>query len=241
MSAGRPMIKSNQVNMNELNTGDTLLLGENLLAGVQTANAGMTLTAAAIVSGIITRLGTGGGAGFTDTTDTAQNIINALAGNSPAAELIPGTTFRLRYINTIAQAMTFAAGTGVTLDTTNGSGTLDRAASGWRDYLFTINNSSTTTTQQCVTTNTSKVVTFVLAAGRTARNMGPESTPITPGMLVSGTGITAGTKIDGITLGLGGSIGVHLDTNATATSTALGVTLTFGPSITVSSLGAGTL
>lgn len=81
--------------------------------GVQTTNTavtgtvGGTLTAAAIVGGIITR--TGPTAAYTDTTDAAAAIIAAM--NSQ----IVGNSWALRLINDTAYAETVAAGTGVTL------------------------------------------------------------------------------------------------------------------------------
>jgi hypothetical protein len=59
----------------------------------------------------------------------------------------------------------------------------------------------------------------------------PRAVNITPGMTVSGTGITAGTRVLGVTQGQGGVTGVTLDANATATSAAGGVALTFLPTV----------
>lgn len=66
-----------------------------------------TLTAASIVGGVITR--SGSTSAFTDTTDTAANIVAAIT--SPVA----GESFFLYIRNTTAFAETFAGGTGVTL------------------------------------------------------------------------------------------------------------------------------
>jgi hypothetical protein len=65
------------------------------------------LTAAALLGGFITRSGPTGA--FTDTTDTAANIIAALSG------LPIGTTRNVEYINTSSQTATLAGGTGVTV------------------------------------------------------------------------------------------------------------------------------
>lgn len=237
MSAGRPMIQSTQVNAVELNPGDTLLLGEGVAAGaISTVGAGI-LTGAALASGIITRTGPVGA--YTDTTDSAQNIITALAGNGYAVDSLPGTSWRMRYINTVAEAMTLAAGTGVVLNTT-GSGVLNVAASTVREWLMHILNSTATTTQNAVVTNNSKVVTWVLPGNRSSRVLGPNGPgDITTGQLVAGAGIAAATTVAGITLGQGGSIGIILSANATADSGSLGTVLTFSPRVSITGIGGG--
>ena len=217
--------------------GDILGLGESMTNGLlSTAGAG-TWTGPLIATGLIRR--TGPVAGFTDTTDTSTNIINALIGNSAAGPGYVGISFRMRFINTVAQALTFAAGTGVVV----GLGTLNVAASLWRDYLWTILNSSPQVIVACNTTNASAVVTFALPTGQSSLPIGPNplSVNITPGMTVSGTGITAGTTVLGVTQGVGGIIGVTLSANATATSTVGSPpALTFMPTVLVDSIGSGT-
>lgn len=77
---------------------------------ISTVGAG-TLTAAAIVGGLITR--SGSTAAFTDTTDTAAAIVAAIetAGGVPEA----GMSFYLKIINTTAFLDTLAGGSNVTL------------------------------------------------------------------------------------------------------------------------------
>lgn len=217
--------------------GDLIAGGEAIAAGaISTVGAG-SLTGSAIAAGLITR--TGPTAGYTDTTDTAQNILTALAGNTPASDIVPGTTFRLMFFNTVAFLATLAVGRGVTLGAF-GSGVTNVQASGVREYLLTVLNSSLETALNCVTTNASPVVTFVLPPGTTSLPMGavpnPAGLTITPGMIVTGTGIPAGTTVVGVTQGQGGVIGVTLSANATATSPAGGVSLTFSPSIRIDGL-----
>ena len=77
----------------------------DFVTNIPTVGAG-TLTAASIVSGIINR--TGPTTAFTDTTDTAANIIAAL----PNA--VVGQSFSLWIINQTAFVDTLAAGTGIT-------------------------------------------------------------------------------------------------------------------------------
>lgn len=218
--------------------GDVLGLGEVISANATVGAA--TWTGAQIATGVISR--SGSVAGYTDTTDNAANILAALAGNAPAADVQPGTTFRLRVLNTVAFLLTFAAGTGVVA----GSGTLNIAASTGRDYLITVLSSCPLQTLQCSTTNASAAVTFVLPAGAVALPFQGSNGPIGAisnllGATVSGTGITAGTTVIGITQGQGGATGITLSANATATSAAGGTPLTFQPTIRFDSLGGITL
>jgi hypothetical protein len=233
MSGLRPTGMKGEVIDSMIASGDILLSGE-VIGSLGTAGAG-TWAGALIATGLFRR--TGPGAGYTDTTDTAANILAALAGNSPSAEVAPGTTFRLRVLNTVAFLLTFAAGVGVV----TGTGTLNVSASTWRDFLFTVLNSSPAQQLNCNTVNASAAVTFVLPPGISAYKMGPDpqAVNITPGMSVSGTGISAGTTVIGVTQGQGGVIGVTLSANATATNN--GVQLTFSPTIQVDGIGSGTL
>jgi hypothetical protein len=69
----------------------------------------------------------------------------------------------------------------------------------------------------------------------------PQGISITPGQIVTGTGINAGTTVLGVTQGPGGVTGVTLSANATATSAAGGVPLTFSPNIRIDGLRSSTL
>jgi hypothetical protein len=91
---------------------------------------GSTLTAGQLVGGVIMR--SGPTAAYTDTTDSAANIVAAI----PNPQV--GTAFRLRIVNTVAFADTIAAGAGVTL-----SGTTAIAASTYRDFVGIITNVGT--------------------------------------------------------------------------------------------------
>lgn len=234
MSAGRAVIDNNGAMPFALvNPGDILLLGE-APSSLTTAGAG-TLTAAMFATGLTVRSGQSGATN--DTTDTAANIISALAGNSVAC-LLPGTTFRWRYINTVAASvLTLVAGTGVTLDTTTVPNAVTTvAASSMKDFLVTIVNASPSALFSCSTTNGSATVNFVVNGQIGTRNFPPNgSMTVTPGQSVSGTGISAGTTVLGIILGQGGATGVTLSANATATATPAsgGVALTFGPSVKI--------
>lgn len=103
---------------------------------ITTAGAG-TLTAATLMGGFIVR--TGPTAAFTDTTDTAANILAALVPNVNAiAEY--GQTFLVFYVNLSSFTATIAAGTNVTL-----AGTLTVPAGGVRVLLGSVTGASTLT------------------------------------------------------------------------------------------------
>lgn len=212
-------------------------IGSLAAGAISTVGAG-TWTAAAIANGLLRRTGPTGA--YTDTTDTAANIIAAIKGNYDTSNTLCGVAFELVVQNTVAYALTFAAGTGVVA----GTGTLDIAASKVRKYLVTILNDQPVVTLNGTVTNGSKVITFALPAGAASIPMlgsGAELgyVQLTPGMSVTGTGIASGAKVDGITLGQGGFTGVHLDTNSTADGT--NIQLTFGPSIRFDSINLGDL
>lgn len=213
-----------------LAAGDIAGLAETI--GTLTTVGAGTILAATLAQGILVRSGPVGG--FTDTTDTATNILAAISGNLSQAIVQPGSTWRFRYINSVAQAMTFAAGAGVVA----GIGTLNVAASLVRDYLITVLSTQIPVTVQSNTTNASAVVTFVFPPGLTAYKIGPDPSAVNiqVGATVSGTGITVGTTVIGVTTNQAGVTGVTLSANATATSVAGGVALTYGPTIKFDSL-----
>lgn len=208
---------------------------------ISTVGAG-TLTGAAIASGIIARTGPVGG--FIDTTDSAWNIIQALAGGFSAPDAVQGISFILTYQNKVAQAMTFAAGAGVTAGSN-----VNVAASAVRDYLVTILNASPPVTLSSGTTNATKNITFNSPIQTGTYDTNSTNTKgygtVTPGMVVSGTGITAGTKVVGLVYGdqaRGFSpnfiVGVTTDTNSTATNA--DVDLLFSPNVKFEGIGAYT-
>jgi len=108
------------------------------------------------------------------------------------------------------------------------------------EYLMTVLNASPQITLTLNTTNGSPTTTFVFPSGTTAWPIGPSpiASNITPGMTVSGTGITAGTRVLSVQQGPGGITGVTLDANATATGSA---SIIFSPTILIDSLRQSTL
>lgn len=217
-----------------LNPGDAELI--SAVPGVNTTNGASTLTAASIVTSVIFR--SGSGAGYTDTFDTAANIYAALIGNGNAPAIVPGLGFPLRIVNTVAFLETLTLGAGMVA----GNGTIATvSASGWRDFWLTFLSAQPPITVVGNNTNGSAVVTFTLAAGQTALAMGPSLTAINimVGATATGTGIPANTTVLGITQAPGGIIGVTLSANCTSTNT--NINISFGSTIQIHGLGAGTL
>lgn len=237
MALAIPEIRDGSGFVRTIAPGDILGGGEAITAGKLVTIGAGTILGAAIASGIITR--TGPTAGYTDTTDTANNILQALAGAANAPPALPGSTFRMLFINTVAFAMTLAAGRGVVLGT-NGANVVNCAASLVREYLLTILNNTPEVSLNANTVNNSPTVTFVLPPNMLSLPMGQASNTqgltITPGMSVTGTGVAAATTVIGITQGQGGIVGVTLSANATATSAVGGVSLTFSPTIEIDGL-----
>lgn len=84
--------------------------GRSIVA-LNTVGAG-TITAAMFIAGIVARGGAQSGAAFTDTTDTAANIIGAIT------RPIVGQSFTVTYDNNTNATATIASGTGVTISGT---------------------------------------------------------------------------------------------------------------------------
>lgn len=97
----------------------------NVITTINTVGNG-TIPAAAMLGRIVSRTGTQSGA-FTDTTDTAANIISLLSASAAI-----GTSFQFRYINNTSQQATLQGGAGVTL-----SGLNIVTGGAWIDLLVT--------------------------------------------------------------------------------------------------------
>lgn len=213
MSLVKPLVFENGFNRPVAN-GDVEAWGE-VIGTLGTVGAGV-LTAALITGySILSRSGPVGA--YADTTDTAANIIASVAVNGQTP--MQGTTFRQRILNTVAFICTYTAGTGVTL-----AGVTAIAASSYRDYLITLTNTTPVSIASAATTNASAIVTGMDAA---------ETALVSPGQLVTGTGIQAGSTVLSVQPG----IGVTLSLAATATAGI--VALTFSPTVTVTGIGGG--
>lgn len=90
--------------------GTTNVIANPIITSLATVGAG-TVSAAAINGGLISRSGSQSGTPFTDTTDTAANII---AGNTGLIGKI-GESFILFYTNSTNAIATLTGGTGVTV------------------------------------------------------------------------------------------------------------------------------
>lgn len=216
----RPVVVDNLM-QRPVAPGDVLIGGEQINSTLTTVGAG-TILGNQLISGIINRTGPTGA--FTDTTDSAQNIINSIlsnvylatGANTPLGVPV-GTTFRVSYINSVAFAMTLAAGSGVTL----GANT-NVSASSVKDYLVTVTNGTPTQVYAATTTNASAVITGLNTA---------QTQNLSVGQAVSGTGIAANSVIVSVQPG----VGVTLNNNATASGQL--VALTFSPTVRIDSLG----
>lgn len=213
--------------------GDLLACGTGFAnaTAIVTVGAGVW-TAASIASGNINRTGPVGA--FTDTTDTAQNILAAIQGNGYAPDTIQGLVFKTRFYNGVAQALTLAIGVGVKL----GSNT-PCAASLWKDYEWTVLCATPEVTiPSVIMTNGNKVLTFTTPIPMSPPNFNGTQPLITPGMSLTGVSLTAGTLVVGLTYGQGTITGVTTDTNSTGTTTN---PVTFSPNLRVDGAGAGTI
>ena len=228
MSYARALIQDGQLNR-AVAPGDTLILGE--VIGTNAVAGASTLTALMVASGILYR--SGPTANFTDTTDTAANMIaqlvaqynytaSATSGIASGVGVQNGSTFRLKYINSVAFVATIAAGVGVTL----GYNATTVNASSVKEFLITVLNGTPQQSFAANVTNGSAVVTGLTQF---------QTSQITAGMLVTGAGIPGGTTVAGVVSG----VGVTLSANATASN--VQTVLQFSPQVRVDGLGQGLL
>ena len=216
MSYVKPQVRDNGF-VRDLINGDVQAAGE-VIGTLTTVGAG-SLTAALITGfSILSRTGPVGA--YADTVATASDIVAALAVNGQTP--MPGSTHRLRILNTVAFINTITTNTGVTL-----SGTTAIAASSFRDFLITLTNTTPAAIVTGNTTNASAVLSGFTQA---------QLALITPGMLVTGTGIAASSTVLGVNLNAGT---VTMNNNATAT--AAGISLTFSPTVSIAGIGGGTI
>jgi hypothetical protein len=228
MAVQKPLIFDQSGSAARLLQQGDVMGGAEYYNTLATVGAG-TITGALFNSNLLKRTGPTGA--FTDTTDTAANIIAAilatfvgtgvtLGGVGGAGGIQPGTTWRLRYINTVAFAMTLAAGAGVTI-VANGNVN----PSSVKDYLITITNGTPTQVFTC-NTNTSTSVTGMSQS---------QTNQLSVGMAVTGSGVAANSVITAVIPG----VGVTLN-NAT-TTTVVNNSLTFTPTISIEGIGQGLL
>lgn len=212
MSLGKPII-SDAGTPRQVTTGD-IIAGAEAYNTYSWAGSG-TLFGYLLAGNILKRVAPTGA--YTDTVDTSANILAAI---SPTGSVQAGTTWRFKYINTAAFAMTLATNTGVTI-VANGNVN----ASSVKEYLITVTNGTPPQIFSGSITSGSPVV-----SGLTPSQL----QLLSVGMLVSGAGISVNTTIVGI-----GTSSLTLSANATATNPL--VSLTFNPTITIEGIGQGPL
>lgn len=205
---GIPMIKSGSDLPRPMQDGDLAPMNWQS-NGLATVGAGVW-TAALIAGGLIRRTGPVGG--YTDTTDTAENIRIAL-GNPPF-----GVSFLLLFCNDVAQALTFAAGVGVTT-----TGTVTVANSVKRLYNVTMVNNTPQQAYVATIDGTTAVLTGMTRA---------MTDTLSVGMFASGTGIAAASFINSIQPGVGVTLGVNTTGGVVATPV-----VTFSPVVNFEGLG----
>lgn len=213
--------------------GDTVL-GSESFQPLVTIGAGSVL-ASLMLSGVLYRTGPTGA--YTDTYDTPENIITALAGNLFAGAVVAGLSFKLRVVNSVAFIQTITLPSGIVA----GSGVVATIpASSWRDLLFTFTNVQQPVSNAANTTNGSAVVTWAMNPGQLVEYMGPSpfALNIQPGCTVKGTGVPTNTTVLSVQQGQGGTTGITMSANATATGLSA---LSFNPTMKVDSSGSGTL
>lgn len=199
--------------------GDLICGGEILGNSALTTVGAGTLTAAIVTSGYCVRTGPTGA--YTDTTDTATNIVNSLIAQNNGETIPQGTTFKFRHINTVAYAMTLAAGTNVTLGTVPAT---TIAASGFKDYLVTVTCGAPEVVIVGSTTSGNKILTGMTAA---------QTKNIKVGMAVTGTGIGASAVVTSVQPGVGCNVSVN------STATADNIAITFSPTVRIDAISMG--
>lgn len=204
-----------------IGNGD-LLANNEIIQALASSNAALQLTGAQVTSGILRRTLPAGN--YADIFPAASDLIAALqsqayigTGSYTPVGVPDGTSFRLRYINTVAFTNTPTIGTGGTLGNSTAI-----AASSVKDYLITVTSGTPGSVVTGNTTNGSAVITN-MNAGLLQY--------ITAGQLITGTGIPAAATVLSVQPG----VGVTISANATATNAS--VALTFGPSYRVDGIG----
>ncbi len=171
---------------------------------VTDATAGnITLPVAGFLAGWIDR--SGPGAGYGDTTPTADQLLAALP------ELTRGDSFSLLISSSVAFANTLVAGSGVVF-----AGTSGVAASSTREYLVTL----TSEPKRAVTISGSTLN----ASGVLSNFTEAQLSTIGVGMAVTGTGVGASAKVTAVNL-----TARTVTVDVVSTATADNIALTFTP------------
>lgn len=165
--------------------------------------ASITMPVAAFLDGWLDR--SGPGAGYGDTTPSADALVAALP------DITRGDSFLMLITSSVAFANTIVAGTGITL-----AGTTVVAASSTREYLLTLlSEPKRTRVASGSTTNTSATLTNI--SDTDLQNLGV-------GMIVTGTNVPASTTVLAVNL-----TARTVTMSANATGTGDNIALTFTP------------
>lgn len=195
----------------------------------QNGTVGLSYSGSAIAGGVILRTGTLAGAA-NDLFVDSNTVVSAVS-ISDYQRASAGSQFRLRIINSnTSQVITLTGGTGITLN-----GTMTLATNTWREVLIRVVAGAPPTVQVGSTTNATNTVQLVGVNGNPYFNHLNNGNIIEVGMLVTGTGIQAGTTVSGITPE--GLLTISQNANATGSNT----TLSFFPVVTIDNLGSGTI
>lgn len=178
------------------------LTSTNLLASTTLSTVGAgTITAAGIAGAVTTRTGSQSNTAFTDTTDTADNIIAAL----PNANI--GQSFIYRYRNNTDATATITGGSGVTVSgiaaappnttveflvTYTAASTMtmvgiSRTVPSTTSGTFVANGATPVTVTNSIVTANSNIIVTLKTVGGTVSPTRPNVLTITPG-----TGFTVG-------------------------------------------------
>lgn len=204
----------------QLQQGDVLAAAEVVPATIATTN--ITVTGQILAQPIVLR--SNGGASV-DTIDSAANIIAALVAGLGNGGLQQNTSWRVKYISSLAFTCTLTATANTGITVTNGVVN----GSSVKDFLVTVTNPTPVQTIAGMTVNASAVVSGFTQAQLAA---------LTPGMIVTNAvnGLQ-GTTILAINSAAGA---VTMSGNANATS-ATPVAITFSPTVAIYGLGQGLL
>lgn len=206
--------------LRQVQSGDVVAASEVIPATISSTTP--TVTGQMLFSGIV--LKSNGSAG-TDTIDSAANIVAAVVAGIGGTGIQPGTTTRLKYIQSTAFASTLTATANTGITVTNGVVN----ASSVKEFLVTVVNGTPAKGLFAQTTNSSAVLSGISQSDLQA---------LTPGMVVTNAvaGLQ-GTTILSINIAAGT---VTMSGNANATNTTP-VSVSFSPVISIYGIGQGLL
>lgn len=197
------------------------------------SNTGVTLTCAQLLSGLINRTGSAS-AGFTDTTPTAQQIVQCTSGApGNGSETTIGRRFTY-FNNATTQTATLAGGTGVTV---SGAASATISNNGAVTWLIQITNSTLGSEAVTISTtpdpfNAGNLSAGTLPAGRMPALTGDCTTS-------AGAVATTCTKTNNVSFGNYATLSAGQLTNSLSGDVAINSTSTFkdGPSVAQGTTG----